>query len=152
MSIEQKLSEKNLQLPAVGPALGAYVDTVRTGNLVYVSGKLPLGENGLLYSGKVGQDLSLEQAYEAASVCFLHILACVKAEIGDLEKIKRLVRLNGFVASGPEFHDAPKVINGASELAISLLGDKGKHTRIALSVAALPLNAPVEIDAILEVE
>lgn len=152
MSIEKKLAEKNLQLPAVGPALGAYVDTVRTGNLVYVSGKLPLTADGLLYSGKLGNEVTLEQGYEAASLCLLHILACVKAETGDLEKIKRLVRLNGYVASVPEFHDAPKVINGASELAIELLGERGKHSRIAINVVALPVNAPVEIDAVVEVE
>jgi len=152
-TIKEKLTETGLTLPKAGPALGAYVDVARTGNLAFVSGKLPIKDGGgLLYSGKLGVDVTIEQGYEAARLCALHILACLEAELGDLGKIKRIVRLGGYVAAGEGFVDAPKVVNGASELFIALLGDAGRHSRAAIGVASLPLNAPVEVDAVVEVE
>jgi len=151
-TIKERLAEQGLSLPKAGPALGAYVDVALTGNLAFVSGKLPIREEGgLLYTGKLGKDVTIEQGYEAARLCALHILACLEAAVGDLGKIRRIVRLGGYVAAGEGFVDAPKVINGASELFISLLGDAGKHSRAAIGVASLPLNAPVEVDAVVEV-
>lgn len=151
-TIKERLAQEGLVLPKIAPALGAYVDVVLTGRLAFVAGKLPLREEGgLLYSGKVGEDVTLEEGYEAARLCALHILACLEAALGDLEKVKRIVRLGGYVAVAAGFVDVPKVVNGASELFLTLFGEAGRHSRVALGVASLPLNAPVEVDAVIEV-
>lgn len=150
-AIINRLHELNLQLPEVPAPLAAYVNCVRSGNLLHLSGGLPMTADGMI-TGKVPSDTSLEQAQEAARLCILNRLSVIKAEIGSLEKVKQVVALNGFVNSAPDFYDHPQVINGASKLLVEIFGDKGKHSRTALGAAALPLNASVEINMIVEVE
>jgi enamine deaminase RidA (YjgF/YER057c/UK114 family) len=129
-----------------------YVPAVRSGNLVFLSGHGPFKEDGSLITGKVGADLSTEQGYEAARRIAIGLLGSLKAEIGDLDKVKRVVKLLGLVNCTSEFTDQPKVINGASDFFVEVLGDKGKHARSAVGSNALPLNIAVEIEMIVEVE
>jgi enamine deaminase RidA (YjgF/YER057c/UK114 family) len=131
--------------------VGAYVPAVRTGNLIFVSGQLPLKEGKLLATGHVGAEVTLEQAQACARQAALNALAVVRGEVGSLEKITRVVRLTGHVASAPGFTDQAKVLNPASELMVSAFGDLGRHSRAALGAAALPLGAPVELEMIVEV-
>lgn len=150
-SIESRLAELGITLPEVPAPLAAYVNCVRTGNLLFLSGGLPIdGDKKII--GKVPADVSIEEAVEGARIAILNRLAVVKAEVGSLDKVVRIVTLNGFVSSAPDFYDHPKVINGASELLIEIFGDKGRHSRTALGVAALPLNCAVEINLVVEVE
>ena len=150
-SIESRLVALGLELPEVPAPLAAYVNCVRTGNLLFLSGGLSIdGERKI--TGKVPTDVSVDEAVEAARIAILNRLAVIRAEIGSLDKVARIVTLNGFVSSEPDFHDHPKVINGASELLLELFGDKGRHSRTALGVSALPLNCAVEINLIVEVE
>ncbi len=151
MSVIEKLNSLGLSLPAVPAPVAAYVNCVRSGNLLFLSGGLPIdGEKKIL--GKVPTDVSVEQAQEAARMIILNRLAVVQEEIGSLDRVKRVVALNGFVNSEPDFFGHPQVINGASELLVEIFGDKGKHSRTALGAAALPLNVAVEINLIVEVE
>jgi len=129
-----------------------YVPAVRTGNLVFLSGHGPFKEDGSLITGKVGADLTVEQGYETARRIAIGLLGSLKAEIGDLGKVNRIVKLLGLVNCTPEFADQPKVINGASDLLVEVFGDKGKHARSAVGTNALPLNIAVEIEMIVEVE
>lgn len=153
MSIEQKLSELGLHLHAAAKPVAAYVPAVRTGNLVLVSGQLPLTAGQLLAEGRVPSRVSVEQAQQAAVQCVLNGLAALKAELGgDLSSLKRVLRLGVFVQSDDGFHDQPIVANGASELLEKLLGEAGRHARAAVGVNALPLNATVEIEFLFEVE
>jgi enamine deaminase RidA (YjgF/YER057c/UK114 family) len=125
---------------------------VRTGNLVFVSGQVPIKDGQFLYQGKVGADISLEEAQQAATLCAINIISQLKdACCGDLDKVRRIVKLGGFVNSTPEFTDQPKVINGASDLMVEVFGDAGKHARAAVSAGSLPLGVAVEIDAVAEV-
>lgn len=150
-SIESRLAELGITLPEVPAPLAAYVNCVRTGNLLFLSGGLPIdGDKKII--GKVPADVSIEEAVEGARIAILNRLAVVKAEVGSLDKVVRIVTLNGFVSSAADFYDHPKVINGASELLIEIFGDKGRHSRTALGVAALPLNCAVEINLVVEVE
>lgn len=150
-SILDKLTGLGLSLPVVPAPVAAYVNAVRTGNLLFLSGGLPIdGDRKIL--GKVPTDVSVEDAKEAARIIILNRLAIIRDELGSLDKVKQVVALNGFVNSEPDFHGHPLVINGASELLVELFGDKGKHTRTALGAAALPLNVAVEINLIVEVE
>ena len=138
-------------LPEVPVPVAAYVNCVRSGNLLFLSGGLPIdGERKII--GKVPGDVPIEEAQEGARIIILNRLAVVKQEIGSLDKVKQIVALNGFVNSAPDFYGHPQVVNGASELLIEIFGDKGKHSRTALGVAALPLNVAVEINLIVEVE
>jgi enamine deaminase RidA (YjgF/YER057c/UK114 family) len=148
---EERLAELGLTLPADTPPLAAYVPAVRTGNLVYTSGQLPRVDGELTHVGKVGAEVSPEQAKEAAQACALNAIAAVKAEIGDLGKVRRVVKVVGFVASAPDFTGQPGVVNGASELLGKVFGDAGVHARSAVGVAALPLDVPVEVEMIVEV-
>jgi enamine deaminase RidA (YjgF/YER057c/UK114 family) len=148
---EERLASLGLSLPSVAPPVAAYVPTVRTGSLVYTSGQLPLVDGMLPATGKVGADVTPEDAKDLARQCALNALAAVKAEIGDLAKIKRIVKVVGFVASAPAFTGQPSVINGASELLGEVFGDAGVHARSAVGVTVLPLDAPVEIELIVEV-
>ena len=151
MSAEKRIQELGLVLPDVPTPVASYVNSVRTGNLVHLSGGLPFnGEKRFV--GKVPTDLSLELAQEAARVVILDRLSVLREEIGSLDKVVRIVSLQGFVNSDPDFYDHPKVINGASELLLDIFGPKGRHTRIALGAAALPLNAAVEISLVAEIE
>ena len=148
--ILDKLAELGLQLPAVPAPVAAYVNCVRTGNLLFLSGGLPIdGERRII--GKVPTDVSVDEAKEGARIVILNRLAVIQEEIGSLDKIVRIVALNGFVNSAPDFYGHPQVINGASELLVEIFGEKGKHSRTALGAAALPLNVAVEINLIVEV-
>jgi len=129
-----------------------YVPSVRSGNLVFLSGHGPFNENGALITGKVGSDLTLDQGYEAARRVMIGLLGSLKAEIGDLDKVKRVVKLLGMVNCTSDFTDQPKVINGASDLIVEVFGDKGKHARSAVGMNALPMGIAVEIEMIVEVE
>ena len=150
-TILDKIASLGLTLPAVPAPVAAYVNCVRTGNLLFLSGGLPIdGDKKVI--GKVPTDVSIEEAQEGARIIILNRLAIIQEEIGSLDKVKRIVALNGFVSSEPDFYGHPQVINGASELLVEIFGDKGKHSRTALGVAALPLNVAVEINLIVEVE
>ena len=150
-TILEKLAGLGLSLPVVPAPVAAYVNAVRTGNLLFLSGGLPIdGDRKIL--GKVPTDVSVEEAKEAARIIILNRLAIIRDELGSLDKVKQVVALSGFVNSEPDFHGHPLVINGASELLVELFGEKGKHTRTALGAAALPLNVAVEINLIVEVE
>lgn len=148
---EQRLEELGLTLPEVVAPLAAYVPAVRTGNLVYTSGQLPVVQGKLAATGKLGAEVTTEQGAELARVCALNALAALKSEAGDLAKVVRVVKVVVFVASDPSFTDQPKVGNGASELLAEVLGDAGRHARSAVGVASLPLDAPVEVELIAEV-
>jgi enamine deaminase RidA (YjgF/YER057c/UK114 family) len=150
-SILDKLASLGLALPAVPAPVAAYVNCVRSGNLLFLSGGLPIdGEKKVI--GKVPSEVSIEEAREGARMIILNRLAVIRDAIGSLDKVKQIVALNGFVNSAPDFFGHPQVINGASELLVELFGDKGKHSRTALGAAALPLNVAVEINLIVEVE
>ncbi|HSP41795.1 MAG TPA: RidA family protein [Luteolibacter sp.] len=147
----KKLNDLGHSLPEVPTPVAAYVNCVRTGNLLFLSGGLPIdGERKII--GKVPSEVSLEEAREGAAMIVLNRLAVIRQELGSLDKVKRIVSLNGFVNSEPDFYGHPQVVNGASELLVEIFGDKGKHSRTALGAAALPLNVAVEINLIVEVE
>ena len=152
MNIEAKLKEMGIDLPQAVTPVANYVPAVRTGNLVFLSGHGPFKEDGSLITGKVGADLNVEQGYQAARRIAIGLLGSLKAAIGDLDKVKQVVKLLGLVNCGPDFTDQPKVINGASDLLVEVFGDKGKHARSAVGTNALPLNIAVEIEMIVEVE
>jgi enamine deaminase RidA (YjgF/YER057c/UK114 family) len=152
MQIEAKLKEMGIELPPAVKPVANYVPAVRTANLVFLSGHGPLKADSSLITGKVGSDLTTEQGYEAARRIAIGLLGSLKAAIGDLDKVKQVVKLLGLVNCRPDFADQPKVINGASDLLVELFGDKGKHARSAVGTNALPLNIAVEIEMIVEVE
>lgn len=145
-AVETALAGLGLKLPEVVPPLAAYQPAVRTGSYVYTSGQLPMVEGKLPVTGKVGAEVSPEEAAELARTCALNALAAVKSVIGDLDRIARVVKVLGFVASAPGFTGQPAVLNGASELLGQVLGEKGVHARSAVGVAVLPLDAPVEVE------
>jgi enamine deaminase RidA (YjgF/YER057c/UK114 family) len=145
-AVEDRLAELGLTLPGVVAPLAAYVPAVRSGIYVFTSGQLPMVDGKLPLTGKVGAEVSAEDARELARTCALNGLAAVKSVIGDLDRIKRVVKVTGFVASAPDFTGQPGVVNGASELLGEVLGPKGVHARSAVGVAVLPLDAPVEVE------
>ncbi|WP_181705423.1 RidA family protein [Chthonobacter rhizosphaerae] len=149
--VESLMAELGLALPTAPAPAANYVPVVQTGNLLFVSGQISRAPDGSQIAGKLGEGLSIEEGQEAARICALNILAQVKATVGDLDRIVRVVRINGFVNAAPDFVDHPKVINGASDLLGQVLGEKGKHSRCALGVAGLPFGVAVEIDAVVEV-
>ena len=151
MSTEENLKKLNINLPKAPDPVGAYVASKIVGNLVFISGQLPLDSQGKLIKGKVGKELNLEQGQEAAKFCALNILAQLKKICGSLDKVKGCVKITGYVNSIDSFTDQPKIINGASDLISKIFGDKGKHTRAAVSVNSLPLGAAVEIEGIFEI-
>lgn len=148
---EERLAELGLSLPAVAKPVAAYVPAVRTGSYVYTSGQLPMVAGQLAETGKVGAEVTPERAKELAQICALNALAAVKAEVGDLSMVTRVVKVVGFVASAPHFTGQPGVVNGASELLGTVFGDAGVHARSAVGVAVLPLDAPVEVEIVVEV-
>lgn len=150
---EQRLEELGIALPEPVRPLAAYVPTVRSGNMVYVSGQVPLVDGKVAFTGRLGANgLSLEDGVQAARRCAINVLAALKAELGQLSRVRRLVKVTGFVASEPDFVDQPKVINGASELFVDVFGEAGKHARSAVGLAALPMGVPVEVEAVVEVD
>jgi len=148
---EERLAELGLSLPAVVPPVAAYVPAVRSGSLVWTSGQLPMVEGKMPATGKVGAEVGADEAKELARTCALNALAAIKAEVGDLSAVRRVVKVVGFVASAPEFTGQPGVVNGASELLGEVFGDAGRHARSAVGVVALPLDAPVEVELVVEV-
>jgi enamine deaminase RidA (YjgF/YER057c/UK114 family) len=148
---EDRLGALGLTLPAVAQPLAAYVPAVRTGSLVYTSGALPFVGGTLVATVKVGADITAEQAHDLARVCALNALAAVKSVLGDLDQVVRVVKVVGFVAAHPSFTAVPQVVNGASELLAAAFGDAGAHARSAVGVAVLPLDAPIEVELVVEV-
>jgi enamine deaminase RidA (YjgF/YER057c/UK114 family) len=148
---EERLQQLGVDLPAPAVPVAAYVPCVRTGDLVYVSGQVPLVDGTPSHLGRLGDDVSLEDGRAAARTCAINLLAALKAELGELSRVRRVVKVTGFVASAPGFTDMPKVVNAASELFGEAFGDAGRHARSAVGVAALPLGVPVEVEAIVEV-
>ena len=153
MNFEDKIKELNIKLPEAKAPVGSYVATKISGNLLYISGQISMNSQGELIKGKVGRDLSTEEAYKAAERCGLSIVAQVKKACnGDLSKIKSCIKLTGFVNSTDDFIEQPKVINGASDLIASIFGSSGMHTRAAVSTNSLPLGVSVQVDAIFELK
>lgn len=150
MSIEQTLADKGITLPAAPMPAANYVPFVQTGNLIFVSGQISAGDDGLI-TGKLGDGFSIEDATHAARRCGLALIAQLKSAIGDLDRVTRVVKLTGFVNSTPDFTDQPKVINGCSDLMVEVFGDAGRHARAAVSAPSLPFGVAVEIEAIFEV-
>ncbi|WP_432283347.1 RidA family protein [Aminobacter sp. BA135] len=151
-TIEKRLSDLGITLPVAAAPAANYVPFMGSGNLVFTAGQLPLKEGKLTATGLLGRDVDVAGGKEAAKQCAVNILAQAKAALGDLEKIRRIVKINVFVASSSDFTEQHLVANGASDLLVAALGDRGKHARSAVGVASLPLNAAVEIEAIIEHE
>jgi len=150
---ENRLAELGLELPDAPSPIANYVPAVRTGNLLYLSGSGPApGPDGTVASGKLGADLTVEEGYEAARLAGLNLIARLKAELGDLDRVKRVVKLLAMVNSSPDFNQPPAVANGCSDLLVEVFGDKGRHARSAVGMATLPNDIPVEIEMIVEVE
>lgn len=149
--VRSRLAELGLELPEVAKPVAAYVPALRSGDLIHTSGQLPMVQGSLAATGKVGAEVSPEQGYELARTCVLNALAAVESVIGDLDRVVRVVKVVGFVASDPSFTGQPAVVNGASELIGEVFGEAGAHARSAVGVAVLPLDAPVEVEIVVEV-
>jgi len=150
LSYEDKLKELGYSLPEPPKPIASYVPSVRVGKLLFVSGVIPLVNDRLLYAGKLGREVTVEQGYEAARVAALNALSIIKSSLGSLEKVRRIVKLVGYVASAEGFSEQPKIVNGASDLLIQVFGERGKHSRVAVGVIELPRGAPVEIEMIVQ--
>jgi enamine deaminase RidA (YjgF/YER057c/UK114 family) len=148
--INARLAELGITLPAVAKPVAAYVPAMTSGNLLFTAGQLPFVDGTLLATGKVGAEVGAAKAAELARVCALNALAAAHSVLGSLDRVTRIVKVNGFVASAPDFIGQPQVLNGASEILADIFGDKGQHARAAVGVAVLPLDSPVEVDLILE--
>ena len=147
--IEEKLKTLGVTLPNPPTPAGSYVPAIKTGNLLFISGQIPMEDGKVIFTGKVTNE-NIETAKKSAKMCAINLLAQMKRELGSLDKVTKIVRISGFINSDPEFYQHPKIINAASDLFFEIFGDKGKHSRIAVGVACLPLNAMTEIDAIVE--
>lgn len=147
-AIEQRLAELGLSVPELVPPVAAYQPAVVADGVVYISGQLPLVDGKLPRSGKVGAEVSAEQAYDLARTCGLNLIAALKHAVGDLDRITRIAKVGGFVASAPDFTGQPQVINGTSEILAEVFGEVGQHARSAVGVAVLPMDTPVEVDLI----
>jgi enamine deaminase RidA (YjgF/YER057c/UK114 family) len=152
MSVQERLQELGITIGTPGRPMANYVGAVRTGSLVFVSGHGPRKPEGGSITGKLGRDLTVEQGYEAARLCMLACLASLQAEIGDLERVRRVVKLLGMVNCTEEFGEHPQVMNGASDLLVAIFGERGRHARSAVGMQMLPVNIAVEIEMIVEVE
>jgi len=148
MSVEERLEQMGLRLPEVPKPVAAYIPAKRVGDLLFVSGQIPLREGEIVYRGKVGKERTQEEGYEAAKLCALGALAVIKALAGSLDNIEEVVQVRGFVNCTPDFADHPEVINGASELLVELFGERGRHARAAVGVSSLPRDATVEVELI----
>ena len=149
--IEERMKELEISLPTPPKPAGSYIPIVTSGNLVFVSGQIPMESGQMKYQGKVPDVQSIQNAQNASKLCIINALSQVNAYFGTLENVEKIVRISGFVNSEESFSDHPKVINAASELLVDIFGEKGKHSRIAVGVSSLPLNATVEIDMIVEI-
>ena len=147
--IEEKLKTLGITLPNPPTPAGSYVPAIKTGNLLFISGQIPMEDGKVVFTGKVTNE-NIETAKKSAKMCAINLLAQMKRELGSLDKVTKIVRISGFINSDPEFYQHPKIINAASDLFFEIFGDKGKHSRIAVGVACLPLNVMTEIDAIVE--
>ena len=150
-NIEARLQELGIELPEAAAPVANYLPYVINGKQLWVAGQVPFWNGEIKFSGVVGQNVSVDDAVEAARICALNILAQTKAAIGDLDRIAQVIKLGGFVNGAPNFTDHPKVINGASDLLVQVLGDKGLHARSAVGAGGLPLNVPVEVDAVIAI-
>jgi enamine deaminase RidA (YjgF/YER057c/UK114 family) len=150
-NIEARLQELGIELPEAAAPVANYLPYVINGKQLWVAGQVPFWNGEIKFSGVVGQNVSVDDAVEAARICALNILAQTKAAIGDLDRIAQVIKLGGFVNGAPNFTDQPKVINGASDLLVQVLGDKGLHARSAVGAGGLPLNVPVEVDAVIAI-
>jgi enamine deaminase RidA (YjgF/YER057c/UK114 family) len=150
--VEETLKKLKIVIPEPPAPIGAYLPATRAGDLIFVSGVLPMVEGNLIHLGKLGVELGLEDGYEAARVACINALSIIREELGNLDEIMRIVKVTGYVASSPDFFDQPKVVNGASELLLKVFGDRGKHARAAIGCSSLPNDSPVEIEMIVEVE
>ena len=150
-TIDKKLEELGIALPTPAAPIANYVGFVRSGRLLFVSGQLCFADGALVATGKLGSQVTVEQGQAAARACAINLLAQVKAALGDLYKVLRVVRLGGFINSAPDFVDGPKVLNGASDLMVAAFGDKGRHARTTVGVASLPADAAVEVEGVFEV-
>jgi len=151
MSFDAKLKALHIELPMAPKPVANYVPVVRAGDLLFLSGVLPSRDGQLILTGKLGQGITIEQGMEAAKVAALNALAIVRSEVGSLDKVKRIVKMVGHIASAPGFTDQPQVLNGASDLLVQIFGEAGKHARVAVGAAELPRQAPVEIELIVQV-
>jgi enamine deaminase RidA (YjgF/YER057c/UK114 family) len=151
-NIESRIKEIGFSLPEAPKPVAAYIPAKQTGNLVFTAGQLPMVSGELISKGLLGQDVEIDEANKAARICTLNALAAIKGVIGDLDRIKQIVRVVGYVASVPTFTQQPAVVNGASELLLEIFGENGKHARSAVGMAVLPLNASVEIELTVEIE
>jgi len=151
VSPEERLKELGIELPGTPSPLGAYVPCVRSGNLLFLSGMLPLRDGKLTRTGRVGKEVSVSDAQEDATQVVINALSIVKAELGTLKRVFRCVKVTGFIASAADFVQQPAVLNAASELLLAIFGDRGRHARVAVGVPVLPLNSPLEVEFIFEV-
>ena len=153
VSFEKRLQELGIILPEAPKPIGNYVPAIADGDrLLFTAGMICLKEGRITHAGKLGQDFSIEEGYEAARVCGLNLLAAIKGAAGSLDAVEKFLTLTGFVNATPDFHQSPQVINGASDLIVEVFGEKGKHTRAAVSVACLPLNSAVEVQAVIRLK
>lgn len=151
-TVEKKLAELGVTLPAPAAPIANYVGAVRSGNLIFVSGQLCFGPDGkIVAAGKLGAGVSMQQGLAAARICAINLIAQVKGIVGDLDRVVRVVRLGGFVNAGPDFSEGPKIMNGASDFMVDVFGDRGRHARTTVGVAALPLDAVIEVEGVFEV-
>jgi enamine deaminase RidA (YjgF/YER057c/UK114 family) len=148
--IEQKLFDLGIEIHEAPKPLASYIPATKVGNLIFTAGQIPLKEGALVYEGKVGSDITLEEGVKAAALCTINCLSVIKSEIGSLDNIKRIIKVTVFVNSAEGFTDQPKVANGASDLLVSVFGDAGKHVRSAVGVSELPIDSSVEIEMIVE--
>ncbi|MGI9382398.1 MAG: RidA family protein [Methyloligellaceae bacterium] len=148
-NVEARLNELGIELPAAAAPAANYVPYTISGNQLFVSGQMPMGPDGVAYKGKLGADVDEEAGQAAARLCAINILAQAKAALGDLDRIEQCLKLGGFVNAVPDFTNHPKIINGASDLIVEVLGEKGRHARFAVGVGSLPLDAAVEVDAVI---
>lgn len=151
MTVEDTLSQLGITLPSPPAPAGSYVPVVVSGNLAFVAGQIPMEAGQVKFRGKVGKDLSLEAGQQAARLCTINALAQLKAALGSLDRIKRFVKVTGFVSCDPTFTDQPKVINGASDFLVQVFGEKGRHARAAVGVSSLPLDSAVEVEFVVEI-
>ena len=150
--VEARLKSLGIALPAAPNPVANYVPSCLAGNLLFISGQISRAADGAVFKGRIGADLTIDQGREAARLAALNVLAQVKAAVGELDRVAQVVRLTGFVNAAPDFTDHPQVVNGASDLMVEVLGDKGRHTRAAVGVSSLPMGCAVEVDAILLIE
>jgi len=152
VEIEKKIKSLGLELPDVPKPVASYIPAVHSGNFVFTSGQLPTIKGELKARGKIGRDLTVEEGYECAKLAALNCLAALKSVVGELDRVRRVVRVTGFVNSEPGFKDQSKVMNGASDLLVEIFGDEGRHSRLAIGTSELPLGSPVEVEMIVEVQ